>query len=263
MRVLVTNDDGIHARGLWALVGALARVSEVVVVAPDREQSAVGTAVTLHQPLRVQNVRPEVPGIPTYAVAGTPSDSVVLAIGKLLKDKVDMVISGINHGPNVGNDVFISGTVGGAMIGYLHGLSAMAVSINAVESPYLDTAAHVVALLASGIVGGHISAPFFLNVNLPDLHPSDIKGVRITRMGSAGFADTVEEGHDGRRTYYWLVHKQANKDGHARSDIRALAQDYISITPLHANFGGRYPSAWLNKLCADLLREWQTAEKSV
>ena len=117
MKILVTNDDGIFAPGLWTLVKELRNIAQVVVVAPDRQQSAIGTAVTLHQPLRIQKIRPAVPEVETYSVEGTPADSVILALGKLAKNKVDTVISGINQGPNLGNDVLISGTVGAALQG--------------------------------------------------------------------------------------------------------------------------------------------------
>ena len=111
MKILVTNDDGIFAQGLWALVKELKSIGQVVVVAPDREQSAIGTAVTLRQPIRVQRVTPLAPGIETYSVEGTPADSIILALGKLVKGRVDLVISGINQGLNLGDNVLISGTL--------------------------------------------------------------------------------------------------------------------------------------------------------
>ena len=115
MKILVTNDDGIAADGLWILVRELASIAEVVVVAPDREQSAAGTAVTLWEPLRIRKVHPVVPGVETYAVEGTPSDSVLLALGSLVKGKIDFVVSGINWGMNLGDDIYISGTVSAAL----------------------------------------------------------------------------------------------------------------------------------------------------
>lgn len=121
MKILVTNDDGISSEGLWTLVKELKNIAQVIVTAPDREQSAIGTAVTLHQPLRVKRVRPMVPEVETYSIEGTPADSVILALSKLIKDRVDLVVSGINQGLNLGNDVPISGTVGSALQGYLHG----------------------------------------------------------------------------------------------------------------------------------------------
>jgi len=129
LRVLITNDDGIAAPGLWALAEEFNRTAEVVVVAPDREQSGVGTSVSLHSPLRVRSVRPVVPGIETYAVEGTPADSVIIALRMLLKDKLDLVVSGINEGSNLGTDVLISGTVGAAFQAYFYGLPAIAVSV--------------------------------------------------------------------------------------------------------------------------------------
>ena len=128
MSILVTNDDGVKAGGLWALAGELQKVAEVVVVAPSREQSAIGTAVTLRQPLSVEKVAPAIAGIETYAVDGTPSDSVILALGRLVKSKVDLVVSGINQGTNLGEDVHISGTVSAALQAYLRGFPVLAVS---------------------------------------------------------------------------------------------------------------------------------------
>ena len=122
MQILVTNDDGIFSPGLWALVAELKSIARVVVVAPDMEQSASGTAVSLRQPLRVQKISPVVSGVEAYSVEGTPCDSVILALGKLIKDEVSLVVSGINQGHNLGDDIHISGTVGAALQGYLRGL---------------------------------------------------------------------------------------------------------------------------------------------
>ena len=145
MIILVTNDDGILADGLWALVVELKKIGPVVVVAPAEERSGVGTAVTLRQPLRVQSVTPLIPEVEAYSVDGTPADSVILALGKLATNRIDLVVSGINNGPNLGEDVFISGTVGAALQGYLHGLPALAVSMDAVNSPYLEGVAKLAA----------------------------------------------------------------------------------------------------------------------
>jgi 5'-nucleotidase len=159
MKILVTNDDSVFAEGLRTLVKELKNIAQIVVAAPDREQSAIGTAVTLRQPLRVQIVRPIVPGVETYSVEGTPADSVILALEKLIKNKVDLVISGINQGQNLGNDVLISGTVGAALQGYLRGFPALAISIDATDSLYLDNAAKLAALLAEKIDCGALPAP--------------------------------------------------------------------------------------------------------
>jgi len=128
MRILVSNDDGVYSDGIWILAQELSQIAEVVMVAPDREQSAVGTATTLRKPLRVQKISPLYPGIEAYSVEGTPSDSVIVGLGALVKGKIDLVISGINQGSNLGEDVLISGTVGAAMAAYLRDFPAMAVS---------------------------------------------------------------------------------------------------------------------------------------
>jgi len=257
MKILVTNDDGIFAQGLWILVKELRKIAQVIVVAPDREQSAIGTAVTLRQPLRAQRITPVVPGVETYSVEGTPADSVILALGKLVKNKVDLVVSGINQGPNLGDDVLISGTVGAALQGYLHGLPALAISAGAVGSLYLDTAAKLTALLAKRTSSNALSTNIFLNVNLPNLPLAKIRGVKITRLASESHTDTVEEGYDGRQKYYWLVRQKINKDIDKKTDIWAIEQGNISITPLHTNLPQKPSPPALDDLCSDLLHELQ------
>ena len=257
MEILVTNDDGIFAPGLWRLVKELQKIARVVVVAPDREQSALGTAVTLRQPLRVQKVRPLLPEVETYSVEGTPADSVFLALGKLLKNKIDLVVSGINSGPNLGDDVLISGTVGAALMGHLRGFPALAISIAAIDNLYLDNAARLAALLAKKVATGSLPGNTFLNVNLPSLPLEKIKGIKITKLASKSHIDTVEEGHDGRKAYYWLVRQQINKDADKKTDIWAIKQGNISITPLHAELLNQPPSLIPDSLCSDLLQELQ------
>jgi len=144
MKILVTNDDGVLSEGLWVLVRELTEIANVTVVAPDKEQSAIGTAVTLRQPIRAQKVKPAIPEVETYAVEGTPSDSVILALGKLVTGKVDLVISGINHGMNLGEDVHISGTVGAALQGFLLGFTSLAISAPFGNNQARDVAASVV-----------------------------------------------------------------------------------------------------------------------
>jgi 5'-nucleotidase len=239
MRILITNDDGIYAPGLWALVKSLIAVGEVIVVAPDREQSAIGTAITLHHPLRVQKVKAEISGIETWAVGGTPGDSVIMGISQISKSKVDLVISGINNGPNTGDDVLISGTVGAALQAYLHGLSAIAVSINELNSPYLEDAAGFITQLVVelGISAG--KPDYFLNVNFPGIPLYQIKGVSVTRLSTSGYCDTAEEGYDGRRNYYWLKHQKAVACPGRLTDAWAVEHNNISVTPLHKYLFGK------------------------
>ncbi len=257
MKILVTNDDGIFAQELWVLVRELKDVAQVVVVAPDREQSAMGTAVTLRQPVRVQRLKPMLAGVETYSVEGTPADSVILALGKLVEGKLDLVVSGINPGPNLGDNVLISGTVGAALQGYQHGLPALAISVSAADGHHLDNAARLAALLAQKIDCGALSVDIFLNINLPDLPLAKIKGIEITELSNGTCIDTVEEGDDGRRKYYWLLRRMANENAHERTDIRAIEQGSISITPLHTNLFHK-PSLISDSLCSDLFQELQS-----
>ncbi len=257
MKVLVTNDDGILAEGLWTLVKELKNIAQVVVVAPDREQSAIGTAVTLSQPLRVQRVRPIVPEVEAYSVEGTPADSVILALEKLVKNEITLVVSGINQGLNLGNDVLISGTVGAALQGYLRGFPALAISISAVDSLHLDSAAKVAALLAEKIAANAFPSNVFLNVNLPELPLAKIRGVKVTRLASESHIDTVEEGHDGKRKYYWLVRQKVNRNRDVATDIGAIEQGNISITPLHTYLNNKSSPVITVGFCSEILEELQ------
>ena len=262
MRILITNDDGIFAPGLWTLVKKLKNFAQVVVVAPDREQSGIGTAVTLHQPLRVQRIRPIVPEVETYSVEGTPADSVILALGKLVKNKIDLVVSGINQGPNLSDDVLISGTVGAALQGYLHGFPALAISVAAVDSLYLDNAARLAALLAKKIDSNSLPTNILLNINLPNLPLVKIKGVKITRLASESHVNTVEEGFDGKQGYYWVVRQKISIDTDRKTDIWAIEQGNISITPLHTNLFNKPSFSIPDSLCSDLLQELQKPKRN-
>ncbi len=255
MTILVTNDDGVFTDGLHALVTELKKIAQVVVVAPDREQSAIGTAVTLLHPLRVRRVRPIVPEVATYSVEGTPSDCVILALSTLVKDKISMVISGINQGANLGDDVFISGTVAAALQGYFRGLHTMAISTEAVDSHYLNTAASLATLVVKWLDSSALPNKVFLNVNLPDLPLAEIRGAKITRLASETHIDTAREGNDGKRKYYWLVRHRTDKPSDNQTDMWAIGQGYISITPLHANLFNKSALAIPDNLGSDLLQE--------
>lgn len=255
MSILATNDDGVKAQGLWTLVGELKKISGVTVVAPSEEQSAIGTAVSLRKIVRVQRIEPLVPGVETYSVDGTPSDSVIVALGKLLKDKVDLVVSGINQGTNLGEDVHISGTVGAAHQAYLRGLPAMAISVAYKEGQYLETAARAAGILARRIIADSPLHDIFLNVNLPELPLSEIRGAKITRLAIQSHINTVEEGGNGQKDYYRLVRHNVDKSSDSGTDAWAVGQGYISITPLYTRRFDKSALPVLNKLCADLVRE--------
>ena len=255
MKILVTNDDGIFADGLRALVRELKSIADIVVVAPDRELSAMGASVSLHQPVRARKVAPVASGVESYAVEGTPADCVILALGKLAKDEIDLVISGINRGANLGDDVLISGTVGAALQGSVHGLPALAISVAVGDNLYLDDAAKFAALLARRIESGVIPPNTCLNVNLPNLPREEINGVKLTYPASKSHTDTVEERYNGKRQYYWFVRQRVNKPVDEKTDTWTIEQGNISISPL---LTASKPSPPIpDSLCSDLFHEFQ------
>jgi 5'-nucleotidase len=258
LRILISNDDGIYADGIWALAEELSRTAEVIMVAPDREQSAVGTAVSLRKPLRVQEIIPLQPNIKAYLVEGTPSDAVIVGLGKVIKEKVDLVVSGINQGSNLGEDVLISGTVGAALSGYLRGFPALAVSCEAqrFSSAYLKEVSRFASLLAGRMLEVKWPTPIFLNLNMPDLPMAEVKGLKIAGLAHRSHVNTVEEGHDGKRSYYTLVRASVNRQVDKRSDIWLASQGYITITPLHLFLNDRLPITLIEKLTNGLLEEF-------
>ncbi len=255
---MVSNDDGVYADGIWALARELSTIAEVTIVAPDREQSAVGTAVSLRKPLRVQKISSLYPGIEAYSVEGTPSDSVIVGLGSIIPDKIDLVVSGINQGSNMGEDVLISGTVGAALAAYLRGFPAMAVSCGREDwnKPFLRDVARLAALLAGRIRNAALPSNVFLNVNMPAPPLAGAKGTRITSLARNSHVNTVEEGHDGYRAYYTLVRESVNQPADRRSDIWNTAQGYISITPLHLFLNDHLSITLLEKMTEGLLDEY-------
>ncbi len=254
MTILVTNDDGIAAEGLWSLVRELRSLAPLLVVAPESEQSAVGTAVSLYQPLEARRVKTEYPGVDAYSVAGTPSDCVIIGLSMLAGDKIDMVVSGINHGPNLGDDVLISGTVSAALQGYLHGHHALAVSMARWEGGCLDTAARMAALLSRWVGANSLPGCVFLNVNVPDLPPDRVKEVLITRLARGTHTDAAEERDGKEGKFYWLVRYKRGSVTDNRTDVWAVEQGNISVTPLHAGLLNQPVPAIPDNLPGDLLR---------
>ena len=201
MRVLLTNDDGIHAPGLWALHQAFATRHQVTVVAPDRERSAVGHGITLHQPIRFQNTRVN-GSLRGFAVNGTPADCVKLGLAELLDTPPELVVSGINPGANVGINVNYSGTVAAAKEAAMAGIPAMAVSIIAPGDRHVDAAARFAESLSMQLTGRGLPQGTFLNVNFPDLPMDEILGVSWSRQGSGIFAQHFEKRRDPRDRIY-------------------------------------------------------------
>jgi 5'-nucleotidase len=259
VRILISNDDGIYAEGIWALARELSGIAEVIIVAPDREQSAVGTAVSLRKPLRVQQIVPLFPGTPAYSVEGTPSDSVIVGLGKIASGKIDLVVSGINQGTNLGEDVLISGTVGAALAAYLRGFPAIAISCihSRSQAPYLQSVARFTTLLAKRIQSAKLQVTTLLNVNFPDLEISEIKGIKITGLAHRSHVNSVEEGHDGKRAYYLLTREEVSKQVDKKSDIGEALQGNITITPLNLFLNDRLPPSELENLIKGLLEEFQ------
>jgi 5'-nucleotidase len=226
--ILVTNDDGIHSPGLTALARALAELGRVIIVAPDRERSAVSHSLTLHSPLRAEEIRPD-----TFIVDGTQTDCVNLGIHGLLDHAPDLVVSGINRGANLGEDITYSGTVSAAMEALLMGVPAFAISRaapNGSPEDYLDAARFAVVLARMVMLHG-LPADTFLNVNVP---PGVTKGVKMTKQGKRRYEDLVVEKFDPRgRKYYWIGGGAGQFERMEGSDFLAVEKGYISVTPLH------------------------------
>lgn len=226
--LLVTNDDGVYAPGLRALAGALGRLGTVYVVAPDREVSACAQSLTLKTPLRAERVEDRV-----HAVDGTPADCVNLALVKLLPRRPDLVVSGINRGANLGEDVFYSGTVGAAREGTFFGVPSIAVSLAARAETDYAPAAGFAALLAALVLEKGLPERTLLNVNVPPGNPS---GAAVTVQGRRQHEGTIFEGLDPRRRpYYWIEEGKDNWHTDEMSDIHAVRRGLISITPLQSD----------------------------
>jgi len=224
--ILVTNDDGVHAPGLAALASALDELGDVYVVAPDREQSAVGHALTLHRPLRVTTV-----GERRFSVNGTPSDCVNLAVLGLLPERPVLVAAGINHGSNLGDDVTYSGTVSAAMEGTLLGVPSMAVSQSDPETGTLDGAQAVAKLVASRVLVEGLPGKTLLNINVP---AGPLAGIRMTRLGHRVYQEKVVRETDPRGLpYYWIGAGPPVWSEDEASDIAAVNRGMASVTPLH------------------------------
>lgn len=234
MIILVSNDDGIHSEGIIALAEALQAVGEVFVMAPDRERSAAAHALTLHFPLRVEEIRPN-----WFAVDGTPTDCINLGVNgrTLLPRRPDIVVSGINKGGNLADDITYSGTVAAAIEGTLLGLPSVAVSLAGRGEYNFRPAAHFAAKVVSKIAQHGMPPDTLLNINAPNVSAAEIKGVKVTRMGKRQYGDAIVEKTDPRgRKYYWIGGDELRHFEVDGSDISAVMAGYISVTPLHLDF---------------------------
>jgi 5'-nucleotidase len=257
MKILATNDDGIFADGIKALVGELNSIADVVVVAPDRELHGMGASVSLHEPVRVKEISPLAEGVESYAVEGTPADCVILALNKLSKDKIDLVVSGVNRGWNLGDDVIISGTVGAALQGFVHGIPSIAVSSPLVDNPQFEDAAKFAALVVRKFESGEIITNACLNVNLPNLPREKIRGVKLTYPANRNHTDTVEERYEGKRQYYWFVRQWVNKPTDEKTDTWAIETGNISISTLFPTPANKSHKSITDSLCSELFDEFK------
>jgi len=234
MRFLLTNDDGIYAKGLSALYQELSQVAECLIVAPEIEQSAVGHAITMSRPLMVRPARKNGQFL-GYAVAGTPADCVKIGIKELSDQKVDLVVSGINRGANVGINVLYSGTVSAATEGAILGIPSMAVSLDTRTDADFSFAARVARRMAFFMLNHYPSRHIPLNINVPALPEKDIKGIVVTRQGTARFTESFEKRVDPRENvYYWLSGETKLSDADDEgTDALALSRGLISVTPVY------------------------------
>ena len=225
-RILVTNDDGVRSEGLHTLADALRTLGDVTVVAPHIAASAIGHALTLRRPLRVQELSPRV-----FEVDGTPTDCVNIGVTHIFRDKPDLIVSGINKGYNLGDDVTYSGTVAGAMEGALLGIASIAVSLERSHGSYdFGPSAATAAAVAELVLQRGLAARTFLNINVPPGHP---RGTRVTVQAKRNHVTVVDARIDPRnQPYYWIEEGQNEWEPHDRSDYQAVKDGYVSITPL-------------------------------
>jgi 5'-nucleotidase len=228
LRLLLTNDDGIRAQGLAALERTVTGLGDIAVVAPDRERSAAGHSLTIEHPLRaIQHDATH------WAVTGTPTDAVLLAMETLLPERPDWVLSGINHGPNMGEDVTYSGTVAAAMEACILGVPAMAVSLNGRTDLQFESLQPVLRDVIEKLLRFPLGHHQLLNINLPNVPAEAIRGVRVTRLGSRVYRDSVVPRKDPRgRDYYWIGGTGPDWAPMERADAQAVQEGYISVTPL-------------------------------
>ena len=232
LHVLISNDDGIAAPGIHALVKEIRKIAKVTVVAPDRQQSAVGHAITMNYPLRAIPYERDGEFF-GYAVDGTPADAVKLGVRYLLKERPDLVVSGINHGSNTAINILYSGTVSAATEGTVLGIPSIAVSLTTYDEADFTYAAKFSARLAAVVLERGLPAGTLLNVNVPAVSPERIAGVRITRQGKSTWEDTFDVRRDpANREYFWLTGRMVTTDTDPSTDQIAVKENYISISPI-------------------------------
>lgn len=244
--ILISNDDGINSEGLHKLHETLKELGEVFVVAPDRDQSAVSHSLSLYRPLRIERISDNV-----YTVDGTPTDCINIAVNGILKDrKIDIVVSGINKGENLGDDITYSGTVSAAMEGALLGVPSIAVSLATKVDFNFEAAAYYSRLIAEYVLHSKLPPATILNVNVPHMPRGDIRGVLVTRQGKRVYGEPIVEKVDPRgKKYYWIGGYELGSVDIENSDITAVKSGYVSVTPISLDLTDY---GFLDKLRGDL-----------
>lgn len=238
MKILITNDDGIHGKGLQVLARVARKFGDVKIVAPDRERSACGHSMTLRDPLRVVSV--EYDGLEAYTVSGVPVDCVNVGLTVAFPDECDLVLSGINHGPNLGFDVTYSGTVAGAMEGTINGIRSISFSLATFileAPPHWETAEKWIAENFMKLVEMPTRPLTFLNVNVPSIAYEELRGAKVAEMGQRVYKDRVERRDDPwGRPYYWQGGAVVMKADQPGTDVHAVSEGFVSVTPLSLNW---------------------------
>ena len=250
--ILITNDDGINAPGLAALSGMLSSMADCYTVAPDRERSASGHSLTIDRPLRVTELGPR-----RFSLSGTPTDCVAIGVSRILPRRPDLIVSGINNGPNLGDDITYSGTVSAAMEGTIMNIPSIAVSINATNGsvPEFETAARVALEVSEMVLREHLPYDTLLNVNVPNLPHDRLMGTRLTRQGKRVYEGAIQDSPSpwGEK-YYWIGGGTPYWEHAEDTDMSAVMDGFVSITPLHMDL--------TNYTALDMIREQWTRRSS-
>lgn len=238
MKILISNDDGINSKGIYELAHAMTEIGEVFVAAPETNQSAVGHAVTMHTPLRSSEVEEFGEKIHAWWVNGTPADCIKLGIENLMKEKPDLIVSGINIGENLGTDVIYSGTVSAAVEGALFGIPAIAFSYQDYHAEDFSNAAKVAKEICAQVLKHGIPKNHILNVNIPKIENiSEINGIKVTKLGVKIYRNNFEERKDPKgNVYYWLAGELIEMPEDKDTDVYAVKNKYVSITPIDIDF---------------------------
>jgi 5'-nucleotidase len=248
MRILIVNDDGINAGGIKTLADKVAAKHDVTVVAPDSERSATSHSITIHKPLRAKKIVPAgMEGIPCYVIDGLPVDCTKVGITHIMHSDVDLVVSGINHGSNMGSDILYSGTVSAALDAIIMGYPAMAVSIASFSPEHLESAAEIaLRLIDSGMLKEQPDGVLY-NLNVPDLPLGEIKGLRVTRQGRTMYKDSVDVRNDPRgNEYIWMSGELIESSVIDDTDVSVVNQGYASITPIKYDLTDKEQIDYLN-----------------